>query len=74
MLESAKAVFDALYGRFLLRDVFGKLVPGWIAVSAVLLRFDVSLQLLAPGLTSPVASITVGAGVAVLGAVVAPRS
>lgn len=59
----ATAFFDALYGRFLLRDVFGKILPGWVTIIVILRRLDLSLFDMI-GLQSQVAAFVVTSGIA----------
>lgn len=38
--DTANALMDALYGKLILRDLFGKIVPGFLVLSCLTLRFD----------------------------------
>lgn len=40
MSDNVRDMFDALYRQFLLRDVFGKVIPGLILLTAIAATFD----------------------------------
>jgi hypothetical protein len=57
-------IVDALYMRFLLRDIFGKIVPGWIVLTAIASRFPETVGLFTVSVPSEVTRTVLGAGVA----------
>lgn len=57
-------VVDALYMRFLLRDIFGKIVPGWIVLTAVAGRFPETVSVFAVSVSSELTGVILSAGVA----------
>lgn len=64
MSDSVNSLVGALYGRLLLRDLFGKIVPGWIVLSGVVLRLDMSTTGSLLAFDSGAVRLAIGAGLA----------